>query len=118
MIILRQWLQTIPDDIQLTTVKPDLEGFFISVPVERILQAINWVIEKFEEFNGDNYSNYSFTVSLREKDIKLKVWRGKPRKARARYYSIFIKDLVDVSGAVLLLLSSSSSLSLSLSSWS
>ena len=53
---------------------------------------------EFEDFNGVDYSNYSCTVSLREKDVKLRVWRGKPRKAGARYYSILIKDLVDISG--------------------
>ena len=96
MTTLRQWLETISDDVQLTTVNQDLVGFFTSVPVERILHAINWVTEKFVELNGVDCSNYSFTVSLREKDVKLRVWRGKPRKAGARHYSIFIKDLVDI----------------------
>ena len=84
------------DDVQLTTANQDLVGFFTSVPVERILHAISWVVEKFVELNGVDCSYYSFTVSLREKDVKLRVWGGKPRKAGARHYSIFIKDSVDI----------------------
>ena len=91
-----QFLEQYPDDQQLCTYNQGLVGFFTSIPVERILRSVEWLIETFTTNNGCDPDTYSFSISLKEKDTKLGIWRGKPRQAGVRMYSIRLRDIVSI----------------------
>ena len=91
-----QFLEQYPDDQQLCTYNQDLVGFFTSIPVERILRSVEWLVETFTTNNHCDPDTYSFSVSLKEKDTKLRVWRVRPRQGGARMYSIRLRDIVSI----------------------
>ena len=86
-----QFLEQYPDDQQLRTYNQDLVGFFTSIPVERICAVLSgWLRLSHPTMVA------ILTVSLREKDTKLRVWRSRPRQGGVRMYSIKLRDIVSI----------------------
>ena len=91
-----QFLEQYPADQQLCTYNQDLVGFFTSIPVERILRSVEWLVKTFTSNNHCDPDTYSFSVSLKGKDTKLRAWRGRPRQGGTRMYSIKLRDIVSI----------------------
>ena len=88
------FFQHIADDCQLECCTQDLVGFFASIPVHCIMDAVDWMLRKLMEKHDINPATYSFSVSLREKDSKLRVWKGKARAAGQRMYQMFFRNIL------------------------
>ena len=88
------FFQHIADDCQLECYNQDLVGFFASIPVHRIMDAVDWMLRKLMENHDINPATYSFSVSLREKDSKLRVWKGRARAAGQRMYQVFFRNIL------------------------
>ena len=91
-----QFLHQYPEEEQLCTYDQDLLGSFTSIPVDRILRSVEWLVETFIHNNRCDPDTYSFSVSLKEKDTKLRVGRGRPRQGGTRMYSIKLRDIVPI----------------------
>ena len=74
----------------------DLVGFFTSIPVTRIMEAVDWMLQQFMLKHNIDPATYSFSVSLREKDSKLRVWKGKSRAAGRRMYQVYFRDILAI----------------------
>ena len=90
---LLQFLEQYPADQQPCTYSQD---FFTSVPVERILRSVEWWVETFTSNNHCDPDTYSFSVSLKEMDTRLRAWRGRPRQGGTRMRSIKLRDTVSI----------------------
>ena len=96
---LTHFLQNFPDDAQPAVHNQDLVGFFTSIPVERILSAIQWLINGYAMTAMKRKADIStalFSVDLKEKDTKLRIWKGRQRKSAKRIYTIFLRDVVGI----------------------
>ena len=91
-----QFLEQYPEEQQLCTYNQDLVGFFTSIPFDRILRSVEWLVETFICNNHCDPDTYSFSASLKEKDTKLRVWRGRPGQGGARMYRINLRDIVSI----------------------
>ena len=60
MFALQRFLSALPDDADLLVVNQDLVGFFTSIPVERILQAVRWMVNSFWERHWCDWDSYCF----------------------------------------------------------
>ena len=74
----------------------DLVGFFTSIPVVRILNAVKWAVNEYSMLQKTDIDDITFSVNLREQDTKLRVWRGRPRQAAKRTVLIHLSDIVDI----------------------
>ena len=93
---LRGFLQGLPEDFDPATFNQDLVGFFTSIPVSRILSSVEEIIHKYCLQQSVDLQTTQFSVVLQEKDVKLRIWRGRPRKGARRTYSIFLKDVLSI----------------------
>ena len=89
-------MQQFPDDQVPMVYNQDLVGFFTSIPVGRILQSVQWLIDRYLVKRKDELDDVLFSVNLREKDTKLRIWKGKQRRSAMRVQTIFLKDVVGV----------------------
>ena len=71
-----------------------LGRLFTSIPLFRIMEAVDWMLQQFMLKHDIDPATYSFSVSLREKGSKLRVWEGKARAAGRRMYQIFFRDIL------------------------
>ena len=71
------FFQHLADDCQLECYNQDLVGFFTSIPVHRIMEAVDWMLRQFMVKHDIDPATYFFSVSLREKDSKLRVWKAR-----------------------------------------
>ena len=91
MMMIVQIFQPIAQEVGLNCLNQDLVGFFTSILVERILQAVDWMLrQSMLKYNIDS-TVCSFSVSPKEKDSKLRMWKGKARSAGQRYVSSLIQ---------------------------
>ena len=97
------FFQHIAADSQLECYNQDLVGFFTSIPVHRIMEAVDWMLRQFMEKHDINPATYSFSVSLREKDSKLRVWKGKARAAGQRMHQVFFRTFWPLLGSLAIL---------------
>ena len=79
-----QFFQNVAGDCEVECYNQDLVGFFTSIPVSRIMEAVDWMLQQFMLKYDIDPATYSFSVSLREKDSKLRIWKGKARAAGQR----------------------------------
>ena len=79
-----QFFQNVAEDCEVECYNQDLVGFFTSIPVSRIMEAVDWMLQQFMLKYDIDPATYSFSVSLREKDSKLRIWKGKARAAGQR----------------------------------
>ena len=96
---LMHFLQNFPDDAQPAVHNQDLVGFFTSIPVERILSAIQWLINGYAMTAMKRKADIStalFSVDLKEKDTKLRIWKGRQRKSAKRIHTICLRDVVGI----------------------
>ena len=96
MNCLARFMQPFPDDQVPMVYNQDLVGFFTSIPVDRILQSVQWLIDRYLVKRKDELDDVLFSVNLREKDTKLRIWKGKQRRSAMRVQTIFLKDVVDI----------------------
>ena len=73
---LARFMQQFPDDQVPMVYNQDLVGFFTSIPVDRILQSVQWLIDRYLVKRNDDLGEVLFSVNLREKDTKLRIWKG------------------------------------------
>ena len=78
------FLQQLPDDADPVVYNQDLVGFFTSIPVFRILHAVRWAVTEYCLVKNVDPETTSFSVNLQEQDSKLRIWKGRPRKAAKR----------------------------------
>ena len=64
--------------------------------MERILSAIQWLINGYATKRKVDIDTALFSVDLKEKDTKLRIWKGRQRKSAKRVYTIFLRDVVDI----------------------
>ena len=88
-------LQQLPDDADPVVYNQDLVGFFTSIPVSRILNAVRWAVTEYCLVKDVDLESTSFSVNLQEQDTKLRIWKGRPRKAAKRALLIHLSDIVD-----------------------
>ena len=81
---LTQFFQLLPDDAHPVVFKQDLVGFFTSIPVFRILNAVRWAVNEYSMLQKSDVDSITFSGNLLEQDTKLRVWRRRPRKAAKR----------------------------------
>ena len=93
---LTEFLQMLPDDAHPVVFNQDLVGFFTSIPVFRILNAVKWAVNEYSMLQKTDIDDITFSVNLREQDTKLRVWRGRPRRAAKRTVLIHLSDIVDI----------------------
>ena len=93
---LATFMQQFPDDQVPMVYNQDLVGFFTSIPVERIVQSVQWLIDRYLGKRKEDLEEILFSVNLREKDTKLRIWKGKQRKSAMRVHTIFLKDVVEI----------------------
>ena len=93
---IRQFFSSVSDDCCLACYNQDLVGFFTSIPVSRIMEAVDWMLQQFMLKHNLDPATYSFSVSLSEKDSKLRVWKGKARAAGRRMYQIYFRDILAI----------------------
>ena len=93
---LTEFLQMLPDDAHPVVFSQDLVGFFTSIPVVRILNAVKWAVNEYSMLQKTDIDDITFSVNLREQDTKLRVWRGRPRRAAKRTVLIHLSDIVDI----------------------
>ena len=91
-----RFFQNVADDCELVCFNQDLVGFFTSIPVPRIVAAVDWMLQQFMLKYDTDPAKYTFSVSLREKDSKLRVWKGKSRSAGTRMYQIWFQDILPI----------------------
>ena len=91
-----RFFESIAEDCQLACYNQDLVGFFTSIPVSRVMEAAEWMLQQFMLKYDFDPATYSFSVSLRDKDSKLRVWKGKARKAGARMHQLFFRDILAI----------------------
>ena len=60
------------------------------------MEAVDWMLQRFMMKYDIDSATYSFSVSLKEKDSKLRNWKGKDRKAVACMYQIFFLDILAI----------------------
>ena len=65
----------------------DLVGFFTSIPVFRILNAVRWAVTEYCLIKNVDLESTSFSINLQEQDTKLRIWKSRPRKAAKRTVS-------------------------------
>ena len=90
------FFQNVADDCQMECYNQDLVEFFTSIPVSRIMEAVDWMLQQSTQKYDINPATYSFSVSLREKDSKLRVWKGKARAAGTRMCQIYSRDILAI----------------------
>ena len=73
-----------------------LVGFFTSIPVFRILNAVRWAVTEYCLIKNVDPESTSFSVNLQEQDTELRIWKGRPRKAAKRTVLIHLSDIVDI----------------------
>ena len=93
---LARFMRQFPDDQVPMVYNQDLVGFFTSIPVDRILQSVQWLLDRYLVKRKDELDDVLFSVNLREKDTKLRIWKGKQRRSAMRVQTIFLKDVVDI----------------------
>ena len=93
---IRQFFSSVSDDCCLACYNQDLVGFFTSIPVSRIMEAVDWMLQQFMLKHNLDPATYSFSVNLSEKDSKLRVWKGKARAAGRRMYQIYFRDILAI----------------------
>ena len=81
------FFQKVADDCRLECCNQDLVGFFTSIPVFRIMGAVDWMLQQFMLKHDIDPATYSFSISLREKDSKLRAWKGKHFAALGRVFA-------------------------------
>ena len=91
-----KFFQNVADDCELVCFNQDLVGFFTSIPVPRIIAAVNWMLQQFMLKYDIDPAKYTFSDSLCEKDSKLRVWKGKARAAGTRMYQIWFQDILPI----------------------
>ena len=90
------FLQQLPDDADPVVYNQDLVGFFTSIPVSRILSAVRWAVAEYCLIKKVDLDSTSFSVNLQEQDTKLRIWKGRPRKAAKRTVLIHLSDIVNI----------------------
>ena len=93
---IQHFLNSVSDDCCLGRYNQDLVGFFTSIPVSRIMEAVDWMLQQFMLKHNLDPATYSFSVNLSEKDSKLRVWKGKARAAGRRMYQIYFRDILAI----------------------
>ena len=82
-----------PADSKLEMMNQDLVGFFTSIPVDRILRAVAYVLQeykcRFQKTDTD-----CFSIDLQETNSTLRIFQGRPRKAAARQHSSALGDVL------------------------
>ena len=89
-------LQQLPGDADPVVYNQDLVGFFTSIPVFRILNAVRWAFTEYCLVKNVDPESTSFSVNLQEQDTKLRIWKGRPRKAAKRAILIHLSDIADI----------------------
>ena len=89
---LHSFLRTTPVEEFILQSNQDLIGFFTSIPAERILASVQTMVAKYKEMYP-NKQSHVFTIFPREKDVKLRVFRGKKKALSGRAYTIDVTDL-------------------------
>ena len=90
------FLQSTPEDFDPTVHNQDLVGFFISIPVQRILDSVAEMIQLYCEQQKVHLESPRFSVLLQKKEVQLRIWRGKPRQGSRCAYYIFLKDVLPI----------------------
>ena len=91
---LATFMQEFPDDQEPTVYNQDLVGFFTSIPVDCILKSVQWLIDRYLVKRNNDLEDVIFSVNLKEKDTKLRIWKGKQRRSAMRAHTIHLKDVV------------------------
>ena len=93
---LATFMQEFPDDQEQIVYDQDLVGFFTSIPVDRILKSVQWLIDRYLAKRNNDLEEVIFSVNLKEKDTKLRIWKGKQRESAMRVHTVHLKDVVDI----------------------
>ncbi|CAE7240415.1 AMY1.1, partial [Symbiodinium sp. CCMP2592] len=79
----------------------DLVGFFNSVPHDRILQSLLFVLQLLEDRWHKPWQQQSLQVSIRSKDPNFRVFRGRRRFAARNTKTLPLEDLPELVGFLL-----------------
>jgi hypothetical protein len=76
-------------------INQDLAGFFTSVPQNRIIEALQFTLDKYFQLHPIYLSDgLSFTVELQPRDHKCRVFRGSYRKSTNQQREFWVDDIV------------------------
>ena len=81
------------DDANLIMLNHDLVGFFTSIPADRILAAVAWVVEQYQA-QHDLRPDSSITVLLKERNTRLRTFQGKVRRGACRERQLRLCDVL------------------------
>ena len=90
---LHHYLSTVDEDIELREFNQDLVGFFTSLPTDRIMAAVDHLIDSYAALQQTDFNLIKFTVQLGASEPKLRVFQGSYKCHRSKTGTIFLKDL-------------------------
>ena len=93
---LTPFLQRFPDDSEPAIYNQDFVDSLHPIPVERIIAAIQWLIDRYLSKRRADLETVLFSVDIKEKDTKLRIWKGKRRKSARRVHSMDLRDVLDI----------------------
>ena len=97
---LHRYLDDVPTGTNLTFVNDDLVGFFNSVPQERLLDAVNQLVDAWIDehlFHFSDPESVSVTVDISAKgDPTQSTFSGSYRKAAYNFKKIYVRDIFPV----------------------
>ncbi|CAE7585152.1 unnamed protein product [Symbiodinium sp. CCMP2592] len=93
---LTAFMQQLPDDFSAEVHNQDLIGFFTSIPVQRILDSVGEVVQRYVRKHRADITQDVFSVRLDLQDSKLRVWKGRPRKGAQKTYLVYLQDIVAI----------------------
>ena len=93
---LHAFLRDASEDLNLQQYNQDLVGFFTSLPVSQILEAVDHLIDQYANKQVLPQEQIKFTVQLHAAEPKLRVFQGSYRRQRQRTGIIWLADLKSI----------------------
>ena len=93
---LHAFLRNASEDIFLHQHNQDLVGFFTSLPVSQILEAVEHLINQYASKQVLPQEQIKFTVMLHASEPRLRVFQGSFRRQRQRTGIIWLDDLLSI----------------------
>ena len=90
---LRAFLREADEDVFLHQQNQDLVGFFTSLPVSQILEAVEDLVNQYASKQVLPQEQIKFTVILHASEPRLRVFQGSFRRQRQRTGIIWLNDL-------------------------
>ena len=93
---LHAFLRDASEDILLRQYNQDLVGFFTSLPVPQIIEAVEHMITQYAEQQHLPKAQVKFTVQLQASEPRLRVFQGSYKRRKTRTGVIWLDDLLSI----------------------